>query len=971
MKQILHTLWILLAMLAGLTACTDEVMVKDGGATVLPNGDVVLQVNANIPAPRQIVTRDIDPDGLGVNNLYLFCFDQFGAYIGRREATDFAAIEDKPGYYGFTVEIPGETRVIHFLSNIYLDDINAAPGMNETTLIPSIVSASGRMAYWGRKEFADDAALTAFAEGGTVTLYRNQAQVRWQIAKDVNLQVFGYALCSRRAWGTVAPFNPEAEEGKQFDFDLVNAPYVTEPAGDYRITASDPTEVTVQGDVTLGDPHYMFENPNTLAEPVYAVMKIGTSETDAKYYKIMFVDDNKDQLPIYRNYAYVITISALPDAMGYSSFKAAKEGVAANNAWVSIDPEIPEISDGTNTLNILNGTTQIFNAGGTQTIDFTYTGNDPVSVSWLENDGSLSGAKPTFVKNGTNYTISMSLAQPGDNPVIGTLLVRAGVLTRQIKVYLMKPFEFKPVWVSTGVPMKKGENLSMTFVIPDNYPAELFPVTCKIATNKMNANNDLGVQLPIISEDCEYELYDETGESGKPVTATTNWGYKFVYTATRPGIQEVFFTLNVSEGNDPTGTVSYDGGSTPCPHAGKENHTHVFLEADGFRDEEKVVLFQGAGSERRITIDGADSDNPGFLLMELPPTINQPVEITLNFSSPTNENTVMRMATTSLKPDFEKPDNSEKPDYSGEKILYENEGSPTTNGVVNYYWIRPENNTQSLTLHFVTTTPNVDDLVRFSIDNENDFEYNQEASTWYKSAAVELRANPERFTFMNFNIVDDDSEIDHVKYGIGQPADIHFSISNDAVATTDLKVFIRTNNLKPNPDDPNAQWLEETTGGYYFTIPQNFELLTRGTLRFLTKRIASAETVTISTFDDTQALFTPASASFGNAPITGTIQLSDADAPLTTSSFIVLERKNGTRVGDFTVQSVENGIATYKLTLRPEYDFTMDEELTIYYIYYKSSSIDVATIYQATTTFNALVAHEVGAQVPLITLQKP
>lgn len=961
MKQILHSLWIVLAMLAGLSACTDEVMVKDGGSTVLPNGDVVLKVNANIPAPRQIVTRDIDPDGLGVNTLYLFCFDNFGSYIGRREASNIT-LTDASGHYTFEVTVPGATRRIHFLSNVYLDDIQAAPGMNETTLIPSIVSASGRMVYWGRETFADEAALQAFSKTGKVEMYRNQAQVCWDIVGNAatgGLQVFGYALCNRRAWGTVAPFNTSTtSDSERFNFTLEN-PFVTEPAETYRTLASDLENVTVRSSEP-GDPHYMFESPNTLDEPVYAVMRIGTTETTAKYYKIMFVDGDKNQLPIYRNYKYVIRISDLPDQLGYDTFAKAKEGIAANNAWVSVDPEIPEVSDGTNTLNILDGTTQIFNAGGTQTINFTYTGDaTDLSVSWLENDGSLSSKVPEVTATGdNNYQVKMELAQPGDAPVVGRLLLRAGVFSRQIKVYLMKPFEFKPVWVSTGVPMVKGERMSMTFVIPDNYPEELFPISCKIATNKMNANDDLGIQLPIISEECKYTIENEAGGS---VERTTNWGYKFVYTATRPGIQEVFFTLNVSEGNDPTGTV------TDCEYAKDgTNHTHVFVEADNFKDEEKVVLFQSAGSERRVTVDNSvDSKNPGFLLKELPPTINQPVEITLNFSSPTNDNTVMRMATTSLKPDFEIPDDSEKPNYSDEKDLYMNGGNPTTNGIVNYYWIKPGNNTSSLTLHFVTTTPNVDDLVRFSIDNENDFGYNPDVSTWYKSAAVELRANPERFTFMDFNIVDDDPEIDHVKYGIGQPADIHFSISNDAVATTDLKVFIRTNNLKPNPDDPNARWLEETTGGYYFTIPQNFELLNRGTLRFLTKRIASAETVTISTSDDTQALFTPASASFVNEPITGTIKLED-DGPLATTSFIVLERKNGTRVGDFTVQSVSGSIATYKLTLRPEYDFTMDEQLTIYYT---SLGTDAA-IYQATTTFNALVAHESGTQVPLITLQK-
>lgn len=955
MKKILYSMLAVVMMLTTLAACSDEEVVKGGGGTVLPNGDVVLKVDANIPAPRQVVTRDIDPDGLGVNTLYLFCFDDFGAYIGRRDASGTLAATDTPGHYTFTVEVPGSTRIIHFLSNIYLDDVNATPGMNETTLIPSIVSASGRMTYWGRAAFDGRDALETFATSGHVELYRNQAKVRWDIieeAEQEGLQVFGYGVCNRRAWGTVAPFNAEAGAGHEFDFNLAN-PFVTEPAEEFRQLASDPTTATVQGDVAEGDPHYIFENPNTLDEPVYAVMRIGTSEQAAKYYKIMFVDDNKNQLPVYRNYEYVIRISNLPDQMGYDTFAEAKEGMAANNAWVSVDPEIPSLSDGTNSLNIPGGTTQIFNVGGAQTIDFTYTGDESgVSVSWLDNDGTLSSSEPTVNHTGgDNYTINMQLAQPGDDPVIGTLLLRAGVFTRQIKLYLMKPFEFKPVWVSTGVPMEKGERMSMTFVIPENYPAELFPITCKIATNKMNANDDLGVTLPIISEECEYEV---TNEAGATLTRRTNWGYKFVYTANEPGIQEVFFTLNVSEGSDPTGTVE------GCEYAQDGvNHTHVFLEADNFRDEEKVVFFQGANSTRRITIEGAPDNNPGFLERELAPTVNQQVGITVNFmeenwsgnmqASTPDRGTVMRMATTVLQPDFD--------NYPGERDLYRNNGEATENGIVRYYYLEPTSS--SHTLHFVTNTSDVNDLVRFSVDEEAG---NSDADTWYKSAGVELKANPERFTFGGFRIVDDAEGVEQVKYGIGQAANMYISIPQEAVRYTDVTFFIQTDNLEPA--EGNAYEMTPVSGGYQFTVPEGTQTADRRELYFRTKRIASAETVTISTVGD-QALFETASATFENLPVTGTVTLAGADAPqLNTSSFITLERRNGTRVGILTVTEVSGNVATYSLDLRSEYDFDMNETLTVYY----NSLGNSQAIYEATTTFAELIDHEIGEQAPLITL---
>ena len=407
--------------------------------------------------------------------------------------------------------------------------------------------------------------------------------------------------------------------------------------------------------------------------------------------------------------------------------------------------------------------------------------------------------------------------------------------------------------------------------------------------------------------------------------------------------------MNVSEGNDPEGTVEYVDSS--CPYlTKKQNHAHVFLEAENFKDEEKVVLFQSGSDDMYITVDSAAANNPGFLLKELAPTVNQPVTIKLNFKggTPTDE-TMMRIATTSLV-----PVDSEKNNYI--------EGTPTKNGIVNYYWIKP-GPVSSLTLNFLTNTPDVDDLVRFSIDNENESDYNSNSEDWFKSAAVELRATPKNFTF-NFNIVDDTPEVDAVKYGLNQPANMYLTIPEAAVQYTDLKLFIQTNNLKHDPNGEHAKWFEKTVGGYYLTIPKGTPLEQRGMIKFLTSRIASAETVTIRTADDSQALFTPASASFTNLPITGTLTL-DGGEQLSSNSFITLQRKNGTRVGDLDIQSVTENRATYKLTLRPEYDFTMDEDLIIYYM-----DPETSEVYQFTTTFSYLVSHEIGESVPLITLKK-
>lgn len=966
MKQIIYQFLAILLLGACTTSCTDQ-KIEQGNSVTLPNGEIRLNVTANIPVPKQVVTRDIDPDGLGVKTLWLFCFNEYGEYIGRREASGFQLDRTEEGinYYSFTVEIPGSTRIIHFLSNVYLDDFNDRDnyGRNETTVIPAFVSASGRMCYWGRVKLDSEEDLTKFAKSGNVTLYRNQAKVKWDLSEAPSeMKIHGYGICNRRAWGTIAPFNHQAENGEEFAFSL-ESPYITEPAEIYQMLASDPTEATVQGNAD-GDPHYIFENPNTMDAPVYAIMLISTDgqESNARYYKIMFVDDTKDQLPIYRNYEYVIRIKGLPQSMGYGSFAEAKEGIAANNAWVSVDPEIPELTDGENTVNILKGTTQIFTSGGNKSIAFTYTGSEEdISVKWLEDGRNVSNSEASFSGPDTegNYSINIELNAPTGTPRMGTLLLRTGVFTRQIKVYLMRPFSFNPVWVSTGVPMEKGERMSMTFVVPDTYPAELFPFECKISTNKMNANSELSGELPIVMEDTKFRVGSDS--------IKTTWGYKYVYTVLEPGIQEVFFTLNTSDGTDQgvswkSATEESEEAWGDCPYGDsgnelyEENHGHVFLQAENFEDAHRLVSFQGSETNRRITINGSDSNNPGFLEMDVPPTVNQEISITLNFSSAPENGTLMRVATTATEPDNRNL-------YLTDEQLADRD-LPTSNGLVKYYYYQfGYNASTQLTLHFVTTSSDVEDLIRFSIDQENNM--NADDINLYKSAGVKLTASPARFDFNTFTVDDDNPDAEGVKYGLDHPITVSFSIPEAAVQYNDVTFLLETQHL--TPAESNVYPLTPAEGGYRFTVPQG----TTGdiVLHFLTNRIANGETVTIDAVDNT-ALFNPASYTYSNTPIEGTLALDGADAPrLNTNSFITLERVNGTRVGIITVDNVDgNNVASYHLDLRTEYDFTMDETLTIYY----NSLGSPQQIYQATTTFQTLVDDaEADGRVERITLKKP
>lgn len=932
--NIFNSLLLLILLMVGVSSCTDTQLVQGDEATVLPNGDILLKTEVSILDAPQMNTRSIDPDGLVITNIWFLCFDANDSYIGRRQATILSQ-DISSSTYSLTVSVPKSTKITHVIGNLDLDGFNAPAGISETTLIPTLVSSSGRMTYWARKEFNGEP--TSQEINGLQLLF-NQAKVSF--VNNTTLTVQGFALCNIRAWGTTAPFNP-SNEADPFGFDLnnFNNLYITSPDAEHLQLSPDPDDVLTTAE------QYLFEDPNTLLEPVYAIFKI-----DSKYYKIMFVDGESNLLPIYRNYNYKITINGVPQGFGYTTFDEAKNGTAANNAWVSIDPEVPSLSDGTNSLDIPGGVSYVYTTGGNVEIPFTYKGTGNVSVSWLQNDGSVSASVPSLsepVESETgvkSYNIKVSVAQPTDILSKGVILLRAGNFTRYINLFLMKEMEFKPVLVSSPIPQNKGEYVTMTFSIPDNYPEELFPITCKIATNRMNPINMGENHFTTIVEDCEYQITHTDSQTGQTTvdTHTTDWGYKFAYTINKPGPQEIHLTMNSSIGNDPEGSV------IGCKEPSGVAHTHIFLEADYFKDEEVIVHFQDAGSLNNIRLIGDDESTVlGHTQQSVLPTANQEVTCGLYFEGQNvPANTYMRVSTQVLK--YLKVTDAD----SGVEVV-----DSITSGSTTDYWLKftkefTAGSGSVLNLKFLTRTASADDYVRFFIDEGYKGAQNTQK---YKSATLAL-STEDAFDFaltMKSN---------KIPYGVGQPIELTFKVPAAAISTTNLNLQILTDNLEVDPSDPYYEYIKPLPdgGGYELTIPKGSQMVSQqgGTLHFLTTRIASADNVTLRTADNTQALFTPFVGSFANTPATGTISLPEgATVPLDENSFIALERKNGTRVGVFNITS--SGItANYALTLRPEYDFTMDETLTVYYYNLVSNKT-----FEATTTFNDLLTENYNIQL--------
>ena len=79
-KEIIDKLVALLAVSALLASCSESELWQNP-QTEARDGYIMLNFKTEIPAMQEVVTRAVDPDGGGVQDMTLFCFDSYGLFI--------------------------------------------------------------------------------------------------------------------------------------------------------------------------------------------------------------------------------------------------------------------------------------------------------------------------------------------------------------------------------------------------------------------------------------------------------------------------------------------------------------------------------------------------------------------------------------------------------------------------------------------------------------------------------------------------------------------------------------------------------------------------------------------------------------------------------------------------------------------------------------------------------------------------
>lgn len=953
-------------------SCIDDGFTASMPGVIDEDGMVSLSITAQVPGLK--VTRGVDVNGEEIATLWILAFNESGNMISRVLATQTNDVQGIDGGTGtFSAKVPASTRVLHFLANVNMDNFSDQEniGRHENEVVAPLVSSSGNLVYWGRKKFSSETELTGFAADSgqsPVLLYRNQALIQYDLSLASGLEVKGWAVCNQYAYGTVAPFDASAVGNSgdtPYHFDLDAYDYVTTLPEAYRIKLRDDDEVATvssQG----GDPRYIFENVNADDDQVYVIMKMKKDDGEEKWYKILIVDENKNPYPIIRNHKYIVKITDVNEAYGVDSFEAAKTATPANNPWITISDEIPEIVSGSTSLGIVGETTVVYQKAGEYTIQFNYNGSEKPVVEWLNNDGvvaAISDADVTWDSQTRVGTIKLDVSAPVSGRVsYATLQIKekenVGYLSRRVKVIVAEPFSFSPAWASSEIPLLDDEPITVLFQIPDDFPDELLPVDVKFGCNLIDAQK--GEVLKVLNEATVYAsmpVYNEETGIWSTGEVTTDWNYKYVYSAETKGLHRVNFRTLLTD---------LDGVKT-------DSEFHIYMEGctaktgqELFEQRDLFFAFQPGSDESysqryRILLQSGDAATKFVTrsITDLNPVYGETISIpfTLGMLSDDDQPT---SDWNKVEQDNSVPQNTEVWVYYDPALV-----SPSGNWAGrkdydcfgNYYTVfttqRAENE-----VTFTTISPNFDCYIVLSAKSKSGYGAYMDNSDspklgvnerGYRSASVTIRStgrldfNPSFSTDgSGFTSVNDGGTFS-IPYGTGQEVWLRIQVP----ASVRDKAFLfkfGTQYLEPAENQERWEKWEASEGsGWTYTFEAKETNSTEGlkTFKFRTTRLACEEDLTMASGN--YVGFNPLSVSIVNDKLSGTIQLPTGVTFDTAEPFIILERAfDGTRIGTFATAGNVSGQAqaAYTLALRGEYNLTETDRINV-----KWSPVDKGDVY--------------------------
>lgn len=547
MKKIKTYIGIMAALLTMLTACTDS-MVDNGVPSKNETGTYQAHFTISVPNYSKVESRvaNFATEGIAsADDMKLLCFDKDGYFLGLAKNLNIQTvatneIKDDGGSdkKKISATIPTGTARIHIMANATAEntvttgdqpiDFNKSAewiGRHENNLMTSFDNKNNnrqhdKMVYWGYVKKNTSEEMTEFltkdvVANNVIHLLRNRAkiEVNWE-GNTSEITNIRYALGNVMQHGTVAPFNRDKEKLTFPETNMLTDAAAWKAECTYITPSLDPTRWPSEGEKFSVENEemwpnssnlpmqYTFEQENSLEKPLKVIMEVTYKGGVTKWFQVLLQNEGI-QMPVKRNHLYRINIKRLNKNLGYANCTQAYEGTPANNPWITVDDIIQEISDGTYTMNIVNGTYQMLtqeSANSEQTIDFEYKGEASQTaadfdVSWTENKNftKLEGGKlpvPTVQYDAATGkgTITYKIGDISDGECKTAtikLVDKKHGLTRNIHLYSISNVDFKFEFANTmGTDVTSEAKL--TFTIPSYYPKELLPIEIEIASNDVN-----------------------------------------------------------------------------------------------------------------------------------------------------------------------------------------------------------------------------------------------------------------------------------------------------------------------------------------------------------------------------------------------------------------------------------------------------------------------------------------------------
>ena len=549
MKKIKTYIGIMAALLTMLTACTDS-MVDNGVPSKNEIGTYQAHFTISVPNYSKVESRvaNFATEGIAsADDMKLLCFDKDGYFLGLAQnltiesvATNDIKPDGGSDQKNISATIPTGTARIHIMANATADntvttgdqaiDFSKSAewiGRHENNLMTSFDNRNNnqqhdKMVYWGYVKKNTSEEMTEFltkdvVANNVIHLLRNRAkiEVNWE-GNTSDIENIRYALGNVMQHGTVAPFNRDKEKLTFPETNMLTDAAAWKAECTYITPSLDPTRWPSEGEkFSVGNEEmwpnssnlpmqYTFEQENSLEKPLKVIMEVTYTEAgkvEKKWFQILLQNEGV-QIPVKRNHLYRINIQRLGKNLGYSTAELAYNGTPANNPWITVEDIIQEISDGTYTMNIVEGTYQILTAESENKIQeakFTYKGDATMTaksfdVSWTQNEGFTNPVAgklpvPTVEYNATTGegVIKYQVGSIGKDFKKATikLVDKKHGLTRNIHLFSITNVDFNFQFASSmGKAATATANLTLT--IPANYPKELLPIEIEIASNDVN-----------------------------------------------------------------------------------------------------------------------------------------------------------------------------------------------------------------------------------------------------------------------------------------------------------------------------------------------------------------------------------------------------------------------------------------------------------------------------------------------------